>query len=187
MLVDSNVIFENKWYNFIDIRRGESMYRIGSSSDIHRLAKGRKLTLGGIHIESEVGMIAHSDGDVLIHAIVEAILGALGLGDLGTHFSDKDPRYQGIDSTHFIEVALALLQQSHYEIVNIDTLIILEKIRLEPYKENIRNNLAQHLHIAPKDINIKAATNEQIDALGKGEAILANAVVLLRKKDEFHE
>jgi 2-C-methyl-D-erythritol 2,4-cyclodiphosphate synthase len=158
------------------------MYRIGSSSDIHALVNDRVLILGGVIVDKTIGCQAHSDGDVLIHAIVEALLGAMGLGDLGEHFSDKDPRYKDISSTYFIGVIKDLLNEKGYVIVNIDTSIILENIRLESYKKAIRDNLASWLEIPSDAINIKAGTNEKMDAIGRGEAIMATATVLIRKR-----
>lgn len=155
--------------------------RIGSSIDIHRLVEGKRLVLGGIEIPSLKGSLAHSDGDVLIHAIVDAIIGALGLGDIGEHFSDKNPRYKDIESTFFLQRMQELLKQEGYEIVNIDSLIILETPRLKDYKIRIKENVARHLGIDANKVNVKAGTNEGLDATGRNEAIEAHAIVLLRK------
>ena len=155
--------------------------RIGSSIDIHRLVEGKRLVLGGIEIPSLKGSLAHSDGDVLIHAIVDAIIGALGLGDIGEHFSDKDPRYKDIESTFFLQRMQELLKQEGYEIVNIDSLIILETPRLKDYKIKIKENVARHLGIDANKVNVEAGTNEGLDATGRNEAIEAHAIVLLRK------
>lgn len=163
------------------------MYRIGSALDIHALVEGRVLRLGGVEVCSYLGAKAHSDGDVLIHAIAEAIIGALGLGDLGTHFPDTDPRYQGIDSSYFLREVMKMMQRHHYQIVNIDTLIQLEQIRLEAYKERIRSQLSILLSIPVTAINIKAGTNEKMDAVGQGKAIIAQAIVLLRKEELIDE
>lgn len=159
------------------------MYRIGSAMDIHALVEGKVLRLGGVEVCSYLGALAHSDGDVLIHAVAEAIIGAMGLGDLGSHFPDSDPRFKDIDSSYFLFEVKKMMQRNHYQIVNIDTLIQLEEIRLEPYKKQIQEQLALYLDIAKENINIKAGTNEKMDAVGQGRAIMAQAVVLLRKEE----
>ena len=155
--------------------------RIGSSIDIHRLVENRKLVLGGIEIPSSKGCLAHSDGDVLIHAIVDAIIGALGLGDIGEHFSDKDPQYKNINSTYFLTKMKELLKKEGYEILNIDSLIILESPRLKKYKIKMKENVASYLEIDASKVNVKAGTNEGIGEVGRNEAIEAHATVLIRK------
>ena len=155
--------------------------RIGSSIDIHRLVENRKLVLGGIEIPSSKGCLAHSDGDVLIHAIVDAIIGALGLGDIGEHFSDKDPKYKNIQSIYFLERMKELLIEQGYEILNIDSLIILESPRLKEYKKMMKEKVAFHLGIDPSKVNVKAGTNEGIGEVGRNEAVEAHATVLIRK------
>ena len=155
--------------------------RIGSSIDIHRLVENRKLVLGGIEIPSNKGCLAHSDGDVLIHAIVDAIIGALGLGDIGEHFSDKDPKYKNINSTYFLTNMKELLEKEGYEILNIDTLIILESPRLKEYKIKMKENVASYLGIDASKVNVKAGTNEGIGEVGRNEAVEAHATVLIRK------
>lgn len=155
--------------------------RIGSSIDIHRLVENRKLVLGGIEIPSSKGCLAHSDGDVLIHAIVDAIIGALGLGDIGEHFSDKDPRYKDIQSIYFLERMKELLIEQGYEILNIDSLIVLESPRLKEYKKMMKEKVALHLGIDPSKVNVKAGTNEGIGEVGRNEAVEAHATVLIRK------
>lgn len=155
--------------------------RIGSSMDIHRLVENRKLVIGGVEIPSNKGSLAHSDGDVLIHAIVDALIGALGLGDIGEHFSDKDPKYQNISSIYFLKVVKEMLKEEGYEIVNIDSLVKLESPKLKDYKRKMEETIALHLEIDPGLVNVKAGTNEGLDAVGRNEAIEASAIVLIRK------
>lgn len=155
--------------------------RIGNSIDIHRLVENRKLVIGGVEIPSNKGSLAHSDGDVLIHAIVDALIGALGLGDIGEYFSDKDPRYQNISSVYFLNVVKEMLKKEGYEIVNIDSLVKLESPKLKDYKKEMEKTIAYHLEIDPNLVNVKAGTNEGLDAVGRNEAIEAHAIVLLRK------
>lgn len=157
------------------------MFRIGYSEDIHQLVEGRKLMLGGIYIPFELGEKAHSDGDVLIHAIAEAILGALALGDLGKHFPDNDPQYKNISSEIILTKVYELMVTNGYEINNLDTSIILEKPKLSSYIDEIRSNLSGLLHTEIDRISIKAGTNEGIGELGNGKAIKSIAVVLLKK------
>ena len=155
--------------------------RIGSSIDIHRLVENRKLIIGGVEIPSSKGSLAHSDGDVLIHAIVDALIGALGKGDIGEHFSDKDPKYQNINSTYFLECVKKMLSDEGYEILNIDSLVILETPKLKDYKQKMKENIALHLGIDASKVNVKAGTNEGIGELGRNEAIEAHATVLIGK------
>lgn len=155
--------------------------RIGSSIDIHRLVENRRLVIGGIEIPYSKGCLAHSDGDVLIHAIVDALIGALGLGDIGEHFSDKDPKYQNIDSTYFLKEVKNMLGKEGYEIENIDSLVILEQPRLKDYKVKMKENIALHLGIDASKVNVKAGTNEGMGPIGRNEAIEAHATVLIRK------
>lgn len=157
------------------------MFRIGYSEDIHQLVEGRKLMLGGIHIPFELGEKAHSDGDVLIHAIAEAILGALALGDLGKHFPDNDAQYKNISSEIILTKVYELMVRNGYEINNLDTSIILERPKLSPYIDEIRLNLSALLHTEIDRISIKAGTNEGIGELGSEKAIKSIAVVLLKK------
>lgn len=158
------------------------MFRIGYGEDIHVLKEGRKLYLGGLLINDQIGCIAHSDGDVLLHSIVDALLGAMSLGDIGDYFSDKDPQYKDKASIFFIQKALEFLEENQFEIENIDTLIVLENIKLFDKKIAIKNNLAKILKISPNQVNVKAGTNEKMDAVGSGKCIIAKTVVLLRKK-----
>src|SRR5581483_11349440 len=154
-------------------------FRIGLGNDIHRLVTGRKLILGGVEIPFEKGLLGHSDADALSHAITDAILGAAGLGDIGTHFSDKDPRWQGADSLLFLRHAYALAQGRGYVIANIDATIIAEAPKMSPHIPAMRVRLCETLGIAETQLNLKAKTNEKLDAIGAGEAIAVQSVVLL--------
>lgn len=157
------------------------MFRIGFGNDIHRLEEGKTLVLGGIAIESEVGAVGHSDADALLHAITDAILGALALGDIGSHFSDKDERWKNADSSVFLSEAVRMMKAENYEISNVDTVINLEKPKLRPHIEKMRERVAQILEVELKQVSIKAKTGEKVDAVGENRAIKTEAVVLLRK------
>jgi len=152
--------------------------RIGHGYDLHRLQPRGRLVLGGVVVSSDISPIAHSDGDVVIHAIVDALCGALGAGDIGQHFPDADPAYQNAASTIFLEKMKRELDAAGYHIVNVDVTILAERPRLGTFKAQIAANLTRLLG-AP--VNVKAGTNEGVDAIGRGEAIAAHAVVLLAK------
>lgn len=156
------------------------MYRIGFGNDIHRLEAGKKLILGGIQIDSELGAVGHSDADALFHAVTDAILGGLALGDIGSHFSDKDARWKNSDSHIFLTEALRLMKEKGFAIVNLDSIISLEKPKLRPFINAIRENLARSLEIEVDCVSVKAKTGEGVDAVGKSDAIKAEAVILLR-------
>ena len=156
--------------------------RIGQSSDIHRLVKGRKLILGGVEIESELGLLGHSDADALLHAIIEAIIGAMGLGDIGKHFSDTDERYKDISSLYLLEKTYEMMKRRGYEINNIDALILIEKPKMAPHIIKMRENVAKVLHCDLDRINIKATRGEGLGFIGKSEGVMAQAVVLLNSK-----
>lgn len=158
------------------------MYRIGYAEDIHRLVSGRKLMIGGLEIEAPYGEEAHSDGDVLLHAISEAMLGALALGDLGTHFPSYLKETEGLDSKIILLETICMVRDLGYEIVNIDSSIILEKPKIAPHLFNIRHSIASTLGIDDSMVSVKANTNEKLGAIGRQEAVKAVAVVLLRKK-----
>lgn len=153
--------------------------RVGQGFDLHRLVPDRPLLLGGIRIESPVGSDAHSDGDVLLHALIDALLGAAGLGDIGDHFPPTEEKYRNADSSELLKAVLPLLQAQHYRIVNIDSTVVLEKPKLYPYKAAIRQNLAQLLVLQVDQVSFKAKTAEGLGALGHQEAIAATVVVLL--------
>lgn len=157
--------------------------RIGQGFDLHKLGKGRDLLLGGILIESDKGEIAHSDGDVLLHAIIDSILGACGAEDIGTLFSDTDPKYKDVSSTELLEQTLAMYP---VEIINIDCTIILQTPKLKDYVPKIKTNLAKLLSISTSQIAIKAKTSEKIlGELGSGDAIIAQAVILVEEIKEL--
>ena len=155
------------------------MTRCGIGYDLHRLAEGRKLILGGIEIPFEKGPVGHSDGDVLSHAVCDAILGAAGLGDIGKHFPDTDPQWKDASSRIFLEHARKLLDGVGLRISHIDAVVITEKPKLGPHFPKIREALAHALSLSPRQINLKAKTNEGVDAIGRGEAIATHAVVTL--------
>jgi 2-C-methyl-D-erythritol 2,4-cyclodiphosphate synthase len=156
-----------------------SSLRIGLGYDIHRLTAGRKLMLGGVEIEFELGLLGHSDGDSLSHAICDALLGAAGLGDIGTHFSDEDPRYAGISSLTLLARVRALLKARGLRLVNLDATILAERPKMAPHLAAMRAHLAAALGVAESQINLKAKTNEGLDAVGRGEAIAAQAIALI--------
>ena len=159
------------------------MYRIGHSVDIHRLVKDRKLFLGGIEIPFELGLLGHSDADVLLHAITESIIGALALGDIGTFFPDNDPKYKNIDSKILTSEIVNLMEEKGYEVNNLDCLLILEKPKMRPYIDPIKKSIASLLHTTLDRINVKATTNEKLGEIGNGEAIQAHSIIMLRKKE----
>ncbi len=154
--------------------------RIGHGFDIHRFENGKPLILGGVVIPFPQGMKAHSDGDVLLHAVCDAILGAAALKDIGTHFPDTDARYKGIDSRNLLRNVVALVQQKGFNVQNIDATIIAEAPKLAPYLDAMCDNLAEDMGLSRRDVNVKATTMEKLGAIGQGEAIAVHAVVLLR-------
>ncbi|HEX8195578.1 MAG TPA: 2-C-methyl-D-erythritol 2,4-cyclodiphosphate synthase [Pyrinomonadaceae bacterium] len=157
------------------------MFKIGFGNDIHRLVENRPLILGGVLIESDLGAEGHSDADALLHAATDAILGALALGDIGSHFSDKDPRWKNADSRVFLIETVRMMREKSYRVVNLDSTISLEKPKLRPHIEAMRRNLAEILEIEIDSISVKAKTGEAVDAVGERRAIKAEAVVLLTK------
>ena len=156
--------------------------RIGFASDIHQLVENRKLILGGVVIPFEKGEKAHSDGDVVYHALGESILGALALGDLGTHFPDSDPKYKDIDSSLLIKEIKKMMDERNYKVNNIDISITLEAPKLKPYILDMRKNIATLLDINLDQVSVKAGTNEKLDEIGKGNAVKAESIVLLIEK-----
>ncbi|MCS6808392.1 MAG: 2-C-methyl-D-erythritol 2,4-cyclodiphosphate synthase [Bacteroidota bacterium] len=152
---------------------------IGFGYDIHRLAEGETLILGGIEIPSSFGTVAHSDGDVLIHALCDALLGAAGLGDIGEHFPDTDPRYRGISSIKLLRQVVGLLQGEGYTIVNIDCTLVLERPKILPYKAAMRSCIAEACGIALQRVSIKATTSEKLGFVGAGEGVEAYAICQL--------
>lgn len=155
------------------------MIRVGIGYDLHRLAEGRKLIVGGIELPFPKGPVGHSDGDVLAHALCDALLGAAGLGDIGTHFPDTDPKWKDASSLRFLEHMRDLLAEHGFRIVHIDATVITEKPKLGPHFPAMREALAKSLNITPSMINLKAKTNETVDAIGRGEAIAAQAIATL--------
>lgn len=159
------------------------MLRIGHGFDIHRFIENKPLILGGVHIPSDKGMEAHSDGDVLIHAICDALLGAAALGDIGQHFPDTDKQYAEVDSRILLMHVVKLIHQHHYQINNIDSTIIAQEPKFAPYIEAMRINLANDLQIAKNCVSVKATTMEKLDAIGEKKGIAVHAVVLLSDKN----
>ena len=157
------------------------MIKVGIGYDIHKLVKGRKLILGGVEIKFPQGLLGHSDGDVLTHAIIDAILGALGKGDIGKHFPDTNNKYKNISSIILLKETMKLLTKNKYKINNLDTIIIAESPKVAPYTEKIKEKLAPILKINKKLINVKAKTNEGLGEIGKGKAIAAFALVSIKK------
>ena len=153
--------------------------RVGIGYDVHRLVRGRPLILGGVTIASEWGLEGHSDADVLLHAISDALLGALALGDLGQHFPDTDPQYRGISSLTLLETVVGMLHERAYTLCNVDSLVIAQRPRLAPYLPLIRQKLADVLRIDLSAINVKAKTAEGLGALGRTEGIAAYAVCVV--------
>ncbi|MBR6408193.1 MAG: 2-C-methyl-D-erythritol 2,4-cyclodiphosphate synthase [Clostridia bacterium] len=156
--------------------------RIGHGYDVHRLVEGRRLILGGIEIQYEKGLLGHSDADVLLHAVCDALLGAAALGDIGRHFPDSDERYRGIDSRILLKEVCAMLSQKGCKIGNIDCTVIAQRPKLSPYIEKIRRSIADCCKIDENRINVKATTEEGMGFTGSGEGIAAHAVCLISEK-----
>lgn len=155
--------------------------RIGMGYDVHRLSAGRKLIMGGVDIPYEKGLLGHSDADVLVHAIMDALLGAAALGDIGSHFPDTDPAYEGISSIRLLEHVGKLLADSGYAIGNIDATIIAQKPKMRPHIDQMRENIANALKIRPDQVGVKATTEEGLGFTGSGAGISAHAVCLLEQ------
>lgn len=156
--------------------------RCGIGYDLHRLAEGRKLIVGGVELPFEKGPVGHSDGDVLAHALCDALLGAGGLGDIGTHFPDTDPKWKGANSLLFLEHARKLLDEKNFVIEHVDAVVITEKPKLGPHFPKMREALARSLGVSAEKIHLKAKTNEGVDAIGRGEAIAAHVVATLSQR-----
>jgi 2-C-methyl-D-erythritol 2,4-cyclodiphosphate synthase len=157
-------------------------YRVGHGFDVHRFGRGRKLMLGGVEIPHAFGLVGHSDADVLLHALMNALLGAVGQGDIGTHFPEKDPRYKGIASQKLLARVLNMVEQRGFRLVNGDITLVAQKPRLAPFFSEMREKLAQLLEVSQDRINIKAGTAEGLGWIGRGHGIAAEAVVLLEKQ-----
>jgi 2-C-methyl-D-erythritol 4-phosphate cytidylyltransferase/2-C-methyl-D-erythritol 2,4-cyclodiphosphate synthase len=153
--------------------------RVGTGYDLHRLVQGRPLILGGVTVPATLGAYGHSDADVVCHAAIDALLGAAGLGDIGSHFPDTDARWEGVSSIELVRTTAAAIRHARYEIVNLDVVVILERPKIAPFLSRIRAGLAGALEIAVEGVSVKGKTNEGIDALGRGEAVAAHAVALL--------
>ena len=158
------------------------MYRIGFSEDIHPTKVGRKLVLGGIEIESDFGLYGHSDADVVAHSVAESILGALALGDLGTYFPDNDPKYKDISSFLLLEEVVKMMFEKGYQINNLDIQIACAKPKLAPYVLKMRENIAKVLNTSIENVSIKAMSFNKVGAIGRGEAIRSQAIVMLIEK-----
>ncbi len=155
--------------------------RVGQGFDVHPLVEGRKLIVGGVDIPHERGLLGHSDADVLLHAICDALLGAAGLGDIGRHFPDSDPRYQGIDSRRLLREVVRLLREKGFGVVNLDATIIAQAPKMAPYIAQMVANIAADLEVAADCVNVKATTTEKLGFTGRGEGIAAQAVCLIEK------
>jgi 2-C-methyl-D-erythritol 2,4-cyclodiphosphate synthase len=154
-------------------------FRIGQGTDIHRLVEGRRLVLAGVEIPWEKGLLGHSDADVVYHAVSNALLGAIGEGDIGRHFPDSDPRYKGASSVELLRVVMGMVKTKGFRVGNVDLTVLAERPKLGPYREDMRKNLAAVLEVTPEDVNIKATTGEKMGFVGREEGMMAEAVVLL--------
>ena len=155
--------------------------RIGQGYDVHRLVEGRKLILGGVDVPYEFGLLGHSDADVLTHAIMDALLGAAGMGDIGRHFPETDPRYSGADSLKLLEIVAGKLASEGWEIQNVDSTIVAQRPKLAAYLPQMQQNLASAMGIRPDQVNVKATTEEKLGFTGSGEGMAAQAIALLNK------
>ena len=156
--------------------------RIGVGYDIHRLVEERKLVLGGVEIPYIKGLLGYSDGDVLLHAVADAILGAMSLGDIGQHFPDTDPQYKDISSRELVKKVINIVREKKFILKNVDTIILAEEPKVQPFKEKMLDEMVAILGIGRDSINIKATTNEGVGSIGRGDAIAAYAVVLLEER-----
>ncbi|GAA6325096.1 2-C-methyl-D-erythritol 2,4-cyclodiphosphate synthase [Fusobacterium ulcerans] len=165
------------------MRDGNSdiMIRIGNGYDVHVLTEGRKLVLGGVEIPHTKGVLGHSDGDVLVHAVMDAMLGALALGDIGKHFPDTDMKYENIDSTILLKRVKELIAERGYKIINLDSIIVLQKPKVKPYIEAMRKRIAEVLEIDVEQVSVKATTEEKLGFTGDESGVKSYCVVLLEK------
>ena len=154
-------------------------FRIGQGTDIHRLVEGRRLVLAGVEIPWEKGLLGHSDADVVCHAVSNALLGAIGEGDIGRHFPDSDPRYKGASSVELLRAVMGMVKTKSFRVGNVDLTVLAERPKLGPYREEMQKNLAAVLEVTPEDVNIKATTGEKMGFIGREEGMMAEAVVLL--------
>lgn len=153
--------------------------RIGQGTDVHAFGLGDFVMLGGVRIPHTRGVVAHSDGDVVLHALCDALLGAAGLGDIGQHFKDTDPRWKGADSKGFVRHILGMLRTRHLRVGNADVTVLAEAPKVGPHRDAIRRQIAELLEVTPEDVNVKATTTERLGFLGRAEGIAAQAIVLL--------
>jgi 2-C-methyl-D-erythritol 2,4-cyclodiphosphate synthase len=153
--------------------------RVGQGFDVHALVAGRKLVIGGVHIPNDKGLQGHSDADVLLHAICDALLGAAALGDIGSHYPDSDPRYSEVDSRELLRATAKKLAAAGYKVVNVDATIIAQAPRMAPHVPRMTGNIAFDLGIAPAAVSIKATTTENLGTIGRGEGIAAQAIALI--------
>ena len=156
--------------------------RIGHGYDVHRLVEGRKLILGGVEVPHTLGLLGHSDADVLTHAVMDALLGAAALGDIGRHFPDTDPAYAGADSLVLLDRVMELLEEKGYQVGNVDATILAQKPKLAPYSPQMRDNLAARMKMEPDQVNVKATTEERLGFTGAEEGMAAHAVCLLVRR-----
>jgi len=157
-------------------------YRIGSGVDYHKLVEGRELWIGGVRVPHHKGALGHSDADVLLHAVCDALLGSLGLGDIGTHFPDSDPAYKNIDSKILLKQTMALVLAENFSVVNIDCTLCLQTPKIKPYVEQMRETIAGLTGIGKRDVSVKATTTEQMGFVGREEGLMAYATVLVETK-----
>jgi 2-C-methyl-D-erythritol 2,4-cyclodiphosphate synthase len=155
--------------------------RIGQGIDVHRFRRGRKLILAGVEIPHSRGLLGHSDADAVIHALINALLGALGEGDIGTHFSDHDPRFKGIASSKLLATVLGIMRRQRFKLINTDITLLAQEPKLAPHYNRMRKNLARLCQVRVERISIKATTTERLGWLGAGKGMAASAVVLLRR------
>lgn len=161
--------------------------RVGMGYDVHRLVKGRPLVLGGVAIPFSMGLLGHSDADVLLHAVCDALLGAAGLGDIGRHFPDSDEAFRGIASTELLASTVALLAENGYRVGNVDATLIAEAPKIAPFREAMRKNMAEILGISADKVNVKATTTEELGFVGRGEGMAAQCVAMIFEQAAFKE
>ena len=171
----------NSIIEFMRDGNSDIMIRIGNGYDVHVLTEGRKLVLGGVEIPHSKGVLGHSDGDVLVHAVMDAMLGALALGDIGKHFPDTDMKYENIDSTILLKRVKELIAERGYKIINLDSIIVLQKPKVKPYIEAMRKRIAEVLEIDIEQVSVKATTEEKLGFTGDESGVKSYCVVLLEK------
>jgi 2-C-methyl-D-erythritol 2,4-cyclodiphosphate synthase len=160
----------------------EYEYRTGIGTDVHRLIEGKELMLGGVHVPFPMGLQGHSDGDAVLHAVIDAMLGAAAMGDIGSLFPDTDKKWENAQSKHFVMMVRTMLEDERWEVVNVDLIVHAERPKLVPFKGQIKRSVAELVGINFADVNVKAKTNEGLDAVGEGRAIAATAITLIRRR-----